>query len=152
MSTPGAQISFRVTDTGVKLGINKIAGKLPQVSRETLDEIMEQAKFEASGGYSGGNTYTVPTVYGQTYERTGNLGRSIRYLREGLTYRMINDAIDKNGKLYGDIVLGRADGSGQGRDFVGRWPNFAATMAKWAGIAIERMRSVLDALVGDFGL
>ena len=152
MSTHGATISFRVTDTGVKLGVNKIAGKLPQVSRETLDEIMEQAKFEASGGYSGGNTYTVPTVYGQTYERTGNLGRSVRYLREGLTYRMINDAVSKTGQPYGVKVLGDASGAGQGRDFVGRWPNFAAVMAKWAGIAVERMRSVLDAMVGDFGL
>ena len=152
MSNPGATISFRVTDDGVKLGLQKIAGKLPQVTRETLDEIMEQAKFEASGGYSGGNSYTVPTVYGQVYERTGNLGRSVRYLREGLTYRMINDAVSKTGQPYGVKVLGAADGSGQGRDFVGRWPNFAATMRKWADIAVERMHSVLDTLTGDFGL
>ena len=48
MSNPGATISLRVTDDGVKLGINKIADKLPQVIRETFDEIMEQAEFEVS--------------------------------------------------------------------------------------------------------
>ena len=94
----------------------------------------------------------MPTVYGQTYERTGALGKSTFWTRTGLTYRMESNAYSPEGKPYSEPVLGNASGQGQTMAFVGRWPNFAATAEKWARIAIQRMQKLLDALPGDFGL
>ncbi len=139
-------ITINVDDGKVRLGLNNLATKLPTMMESEMTPIMEQAKFEASGGYSGGNSYTVPTVYGQIYERTGTLGRGIHVTRTNLKYQMESFA------SYSVSVLGNAAGAGQTRDFVGRWPNMAAVMAKWAAVAIERMRSKIDAMIIDFGL
>lgn len=152
MGAPSSQITISFDDSKVKLGIRNLATGLPSAMESEMTPLMEQAKFEASGGYQGGNSYTVPTTYGQTYQRTGNLGRSLYLERSGLTYRMINTATSPAGEFYGVKVLGNAAGGGQGRDFMGRWPLMAQVMVKWAGIAIERMRSKIDAMVIDFGL
>jgi len=152
MGAPSSAITISVDDGKVKLGIHNLATKLPTMMKDEMDGIMEQAKFEASGGYQGGNSYTVPTTYGQTYVRTGNLGRSIYIERSGLTYKLKNTATSPTGQFYGVKVLGNAAGGGQGRDFAGRWPLMAVVMAKWAGVAIERMRSKIDAAIVDFGL
>lgn len=148
------QFSVRIEPTRVYAGLHKVADGLEPLTRDQMDTLIEDAQYEASGGYSGGNTYAnVPTVSGQVYERTGNLGRSTYWERDGLTYRMYSRAISPTGQSYSQSVVGRADGSGQTWVFVGRWPNFGAVMQKWAGIAVERMRQAKDIMVGAaFGI
>lgn len=152
MGAPSSAITIIVDDGKVKLGIRNLATKLPTMMEDEMTPIMEQAQFEAAGGYSGGNSYTVPTVYRQTYQRTGNYGRSTRVDRQGLSYKLINDATSLTGQFYGVVVGGDGLGRGQGRDFAGRWPVRFAVMQKWAAVAIERMRSKIDAAIVDFGL
>jgi len=144
-------ISVRYDDHGVYEKNRKLVGALPQLSQQELDELMDKAKFEVSGGYSGGANYQVSEVYGQVYQRTGNLGRSVFWERHGLTYKMKVEAYHE-GRNYGADVLGKADGSGQIWVFIGRWPNFAKTMSKWTDIAIRRMQEIAEKAVVDFGL
>ena len=152
MGAPSSAITISFDDSKVKLGIRNLATKLPSAMEDEMTPLMEQAQFEASGGYQGGNSYTVPTTYGQTYIRTGNYGRSTYVDRQGLTYKLKNNATSPTGQFYGVVVGGDGQGRGQGRDFVGRWPLRFAVMQKWAAVAIERMRSKIDAMIGDFGL
>ena len=143
------QISVRYDDHGVYQGVKKVSDGLPQLSREAMDGLFDEAKYEVSGGYSGGNTYNnVPELYAQSYERTGNLGRSTYWERHGLTYKMYSNAIGKTGQAYSEQVLGNASGGGQGSAFIGRWPNFMQTMTKWREIGIQRMKDALDRLIG----
>lgn len=142
------QISTRVTDNGVYQGLQKVSDGLPNMTQEQLDAAMDEAKYEVSGGWNGGNNYAVDERPGQTYERTGNLGASTYWERIGLTYAMYSDAYH-DGKAYSKYVVGMADGSGQAWMHAGRWPNFADTMAKWADIIIQRAKDGLDMLIGS---
>lgn len=104
-------ISIRVTDETVRIGLRKVGQGLPDATREELDEFMQEVKKEASGGYAGGNSYAVPET-GGGYIRTGNYGRSTFVEREGLTYRLKNEAY-RDGRVYGKYVGGDASGNGQ---------------------------------------
>jgi hypothetical protein len=146
------QFSVRFDDHGVYTGLRKFAGALPQLTRDELDSVMDNAKRDASGGYSGGASYAVQPPMNSTYQRTGNLGRSTYWEREGQTYRMYSVAIDKRGRAYSVYVVGDASGSGQADIHQGRWPLLADVMTKWAQIAVDRMRAAIDKAVGGFGL
>lgn len=147
-----SQFTIRVEKDVVQVGLTRLAASIPEAYKDVMEGAMEEAKIEASGGYSGGNSYTVPTVYGQTYIRTGNLGRAVFWERDGQSYRMKHNAASlRGGGEYGTKVLGRADGSGQTKWFVGRWPNFKTVMDKWGRIIIERLNNAVEKAIRQAG-
>ena len=99
----------------LQTAFNKFATVLP-----TLTNVDTRAALTAavakSPGYLGGNSYSVPNgdVGPHGTPRTGNLGRSTMVWQEGGSVRITVSAYSPKGFEYGPLVLGYADGSGQG--------------------------------------
>lgn len=134
------QITVKLTGAdNVQVGLSTLGAALPNLVNDNVAEIMESARYEASGGWSGGNSYTVPEVYGQTYIRTGVYGRSTYVVQDGRSYRLLSEA------PYAVQVGGDSTGAGQGRDFIGRWPNIAQVVTKWADTLTKKLDDVITA-------
>lgn len=104
-------ISLRITGLEqVQTGFNKFAATLEPVTRAATYAALERAS-KVSPGYLGGNSYTAPE---SGYVRTGNLGRSVQLEQDGLSSRLSVSAFSTKGYEYGHLIIGTADGSGQG--------------------------------------
>ena len=123
------QISVRLTGAdNVQIGIRKFGAALPDVTIVEMESTLELARHEVSGWYAGGNSYAVPTRSGQKYIRTGDYGSKVQLVQQGATFRV------ESGSDHSVWVGGRADGGGQIAEFLQRgWPNFKATVEKFAG-------------------
>jgi hypothetical protein len=134
----------------VQLGLRNLAAALPEATRQDVHNAMENARRSYRGGEPGG--YSVPMVYGQVYQRTGNLGASMYVVDSGLSSTLYSTAIH-DGNPYSVQVLGDASGAGQGRDFVGRWPLLAEVVRKWALTLTETiLPATLRRLIREQGL
>ena len=148
------QITVRVDDEKVKVGIRNVGRALPEVTKADVRVAMEGAKVEASGDYPGGGYmgYTVPTVYGQTYQRTGEYGRSFDVTETGLSYTLSSDAWSPRGEQYTVAVGGNAAGQGQSRWHVKRWPVIADVIKKWVATLMFNLDKSLSKLLRDEGM
>lgn len=140
------QITVTISEN-VRLGTKKLGAAIDDLTGADMEAQLEIARTAVRAGWPGGSYagYNVPTVYGQTYIRTGNLGASTDWVRMGTAYRVTSDAISPRGERYSVAVLGDAQGQNQGRSFVGRWPLMADVMLKWAESLLKRWTDKISA-------
>jgi hypothetical protein len=131
------QLQVTVRDYEVRTLNQRLRLSIQKLPNGVMRPILDIARKEASGGYSGGNSYAVGET-GGGYVRTGNYGSSttLEYLG-GQSYRI------EQGASYSRYVGGYADGSGQARVHVGRWPLLRDVMEK----AVE---AILEAIEAEF--
>ncbi len=116
-----AQISLRVTGLDkIQTGFNKFSSTLGVVTREQAYHALELA-VKKSPAYQGGNSYNVPLPASGVNRRTGALGSSVGLEQNGLSARITVTGYSRTGFLYGVLVLGDAEGGGQGEYFK-HWP------------------------------
>lgn len=114
------QLSLRLENNDrIRSGLNRFAQAVGPLTREIIHKAMELALKKAIP-YRGGALYDIPET-GGGYVRTGNLGRSSYVQQDGLTTTIKVEAYRK-GREYGRYVTGNAEGFGQARVHVGRWP------------------------------
>jgi hypothetical protein len=104
----------------IRLGLNQYATTLQDVTRERIYEAIHKAA-EKSPAYVGGNAYNVPLPPSGVDVRTGNLGRSVEYELVGFSAKLHINAYSEKGFKYSTLVLGDANGEGQGKYFQ-HWP------------------------------
>ncbi len=137
-----SQISIRLTGNDkIRVGLRNVGQALPDLTKDQIRTGLQGAKFEASGGYTGGANYNVPERSGQSYQRTGSYGKGFDLIEEGMTFRLRTGAYDAKGRDHAEYVGGRADGSGQAWMHAGRWPVIAKVIEKW----VRGMLAGLDA-------
>lgn len=137
-----AQITIRLeNDDKVRLGLNRWAKTLAPIAKADIKAAMERAR-KVSPAYQGGSQYNIAERGG--YERTGNLGRSVFVMEEGLSVRIVVEAY-RDGQDYGGLVLGDGRGGGQAWFHAGRWPTlFGAVEAEY-----DQLTNDIDAHLGD---
>lgn len=145
-------ITVHINGDKVFLGLKQLPGAVEDVRDDEMEEGVEEATKEASGGGAFGGGYTVPQRSGQTYVRTGNLGRSTSYTREGLSYRFKSDAVSPRGQAYSKYVLGDGTGKGQAGVHRGRWPIAYEVMKKWADKIARNIDKGIGAAARGLGL
>lgn len=119
------QFSVRLEgEDKVRVGLNRFECTLEPISKADLKAMMERAR-KTTPAYQGGAEYAIPER--GDYERTGNLGRSVDIIEDGLTVRIEVNAFH-GGTEYGPFVLGRGDGSGQAWWHAGRWPTMRSAV------------------------
>ena len=144
-------ITVRITEN-IQLGIRKLGAALKTIPDAEFQTGLEAATKEARGGWPGGGAgggYSVPQRPGQTYVRTGNLGRSSSWLREGPSYRFESNAYSVKGEPYSVGVLGDGTGGGQWGVHQGRWPTAFSIMQKWAKSITANIQQKLDAVMAE---
>lgn len=118
-----AQISVRIDSKKVMIGLRKFGDAIPDIVGATVEgDYAERVLKAISGQYRGGSSYGVALPASGKNVRTGNYGRSVTYVREGMTYRFLNNAYSRRGYNYGVKLTG--DGNGQNQKWwaAGRWP------------------------------
>lgn len=121
------QISVKLTGAGnIQIGLRKLAQALPDLANDDVENALELARHEASGWWSGGNSYAVSETSGQTYVRTGAYGRLTYVEQDGAAFRLVSEA------AHSEFVGGDADGEGQAWMHVGRWPVRAVVVRRYA--------------------
>ena len=145
------QVSLRVDDERVRLGLYRLGQTLPNVTKAAVRKGMKAVKKEASGGYSGGNSYRVPERQGQKYIRTGEYGKSFDVVEEGLTFKLKSDAV-QNGRRYTRYVGGYADGTGQSWFHRGRWPLIRDVVLRFAMSLTQELEAAIKRGIEAVGL
>ncbi len=102
-------------------GLKKLGLAVSNMPAKVIRPEMEQAGTETSGGYSGGNSYTVPERPGQDYVRTGTYGSRTRVV-PGDNNQYLKSYKLESGASYSRHVGGDAYGQGQAWMHRGRWP------------------------------
>lgn len=118
-----SQISVRIDSEKVSIGLRKFGDSIPDIVSEAVEGDYAERVLKAIGGdYRGGSSYGVPLPASGVDVRTGNYGRSVTWVREGMTYRFLNNAYSRRGYNYGPLLTG--DGNGQNQKWwaAGRWP------------------------------
>lgn len=123
------QLQIRVRDSEVRTINERLGLAVKRLPNGIMRPIMDEARKEASGWYSGGNSYSVPPT-GGGYVRTGTYGASTTLTHTGgQSYRIEQSA------AYSRYVGGYADGSGQANVHRGRWPLLRDVMTR----AVEKI-------------
>jgi len=124
------QVTLKITNLeNIQRGISKLGPAVQNVAQADIQEAMQGVVKSYMGGEPGG--YSVPERPGQTYQRTGHLGRAMSVSTLHPTGARIVSAAD-----YSQWVIGMADGSRQAWFHAGRWP-----------LLSERVEEVAEKLV-----
>ena len=142
-------LSLKITNLdNVQIGIGTFGKALPTIVQQDVIDAVNAIKAEYMGGEPGG--YSVPPPYGSTYERTGNLGRSMWVEQSGLTVTFRVEAY-QHGREYGHYVIGYADGTGQaGR--MSHWPRQRIVAEDKALALVDKCEAHLTQAAEAFGL
>jgi len=141
------QITARIEDRVVRQSLHRLGDALPNIGRRRLKSVMTDSKYEASGRYSGGASYSVPPPTGSTYIRTGDYGSSFYLVQnEGVSYTLHADSD------HARYVGGMADGTGQAAIHIGRWPNIAATVRSFLQTLTTEIEQDISAMLRSMGI
>lgn len=145
------RMTLRVEDKKVRLGLKYLGDAIPRLTARQQEQAMKAAKKEASA-YVGGNRYSVPIPRGSRYRRTGTYGRSFSLTKDGLSWRLESDAVQK-GRAYTRYVGGMADGSGQiKRHKQTGWPNISEIVTKRVMTLVVNLEKDIATAAGAAGL
>lgn len=145
------QMSVRITDHGIYQGLRKVGAGIQDWAEDEMWQFMQLVQTKASGGYTGGNTYTEVPERG--YVRTGNYGRSFSIVRNGLTFTLKVAAYSKGGNEYGKYVGGDGEGEGQAPVHVGWWPVVRRVLDSMVNTElIQKMNDGLRNLLWEAGI
>jgi hypothetical protein len=132
-------MQFSATLTGadkIRLGIHNIGAALSDIDLADVKSAMETAA-KVSVPYRGGNSYDVPAT--RSYERTGNLGRSVVVYQRGAS-TVIEASAYRRGREYTTYVIGDRNGEGQAEVHKGRW----TTMDTAVNLQLLQLVDVMD--------
>lgn len=148
----GMQVTAKIEAGKVRQSLHNLGDAIPKIGRRRFKQTMEQARYEASGGYTGGASYSIAAPPRPSYERTGTYGRSFG-IRDngGLSYTLQSDAVQR-GNHYTTAVGGNASGQGQAAVHVGRWPKIADSVRKWLGQLLQDIEADLAAVLRQEGM
>ena len=121
-------------------GMNRFVKSVPEITRERNREAMRKAKKRSVSDPPGG-AYSVPE---RGYVRTGNLSASTYLEEDGLTVRIIVNAV-RDGRDYGGYVVGNGDGYGQAGIHQGYW----VTMRDAVDDEVEDLVRDIDEKLGE---
>jgi hypothetical protein len=146
------QISVRVDDHKVKVALKKLGDAIPRITNKIMAQVMKDAKFDASGGWSGGASYQVPPKVGSKYQRTGTYGRSFKVVKyKPLAFRLYSDAI-QNGRHYTNYVGGDSKGFGQAGVHRNRWAVIFKTVTAYAKILVAKTEMAMKKYLRQEGI
>lgn len=124
----------------LQIGFNKFAQSVRTITRDDAREAMRRAKKRSVSDPPGG-AYSVPE---RGYLRTGNLSASTYLAEDGLSFRIVSEAVH-DGRPYSTYVIGNADGYGQANIHAGYWTPIRQSVDE----EIEELVVDIDAHLGE---
>jgi len=115
-------------------GLKNFGRAIPGLTNAAMGEAMKPAKYEASGRYTGGNSYGVQKRPGQTYVRKGDYGRETTLSNPASKVWRITQSAD-----YSPWVGGGAYGNKQAWMHVDRWPLLKDAMM----LAVDALKKIM---------
>jgi hypothetical protein len=148
----GVQVTAKVVDGKVRQSLRALGDVIPKVGRRRLKQILQSAKYEASGGWNGGNSYSMAGAEKPSYQRTGTYGESYKIVDNGaVSYTLQSDAV-QDGQHYTPFVGGNAAGTGQAFMHIGRWPLIGPTVEKWLRALVDDIEQDLSQFLRAQGI
>lgn len=146
------QIKSQIIDGKVRQSLRALGTAIPRVGKRRLKSVMQTAKYEASGGWNGGASYSMAAPEKPSYARTGTYGASFSLVESGpVAYTLKSDAV-QNGQHYTPFVGGNAAGGGQAWMHVGRWPLIGPTLEKWLNTLVTEIEMELSEILRQEGM
>ena len=144
------QITVQTNAGQVAQSFKKIGKALPGAVKRDVKGVMDTAKYEASGYWTGGANYGVPEVPGQSYRRTGTYGASFKVIDNGYrSFTLFSSAVQR-GVDYTRFVGGDYAGQGQAAVHRGRWPLIFDAVSRQVQALIDKVeRSIYDLFGGE---
>lgn len=148
----GTQVTSKVEDGAVRQSLKKIGDAIPRIGRRQMKRVIESAKYEASGGWNGGSSYSLAGPEKPSYERTGTYGESFEVVDNGgLSYTLKSDAVQR-GQHYTSLVGGNYEGLHQAWMHVGRWPLIGPTVTKWINTLVQEIEVEIGYILRQEGM
>jgi hypothetical protein len=111
----------KIDDKKLRVYMQQLGKAIARISDEQTKAGAVDAKFIASGKFTGGNSYSVPPRPRQKYIRTGRYGRSFKVIKKAKSQYIIRSNAIYKGNNYTRYVGGDSAGEGQARIHRGRW-------------------------------
>ena len=148
------QITVKTNAGQVIQSFRRVGEAMPGTVKADVKAVMETARYEASGYWTGGASYGVPEVPGQTYQRTGTYGASFKITDNGYRSFTLSSAAVQRGVDYTRHVGGDYAGQGQAAVHRGRWPLIFNAVSRQVAALVKNVEQSLTDLFnqGGFGL
>lgn len=128
------QLSLKAKFGRLFQGLANVGRAMPRLANSTMEDVLEDARDEASGYWKGGGSYGVPLRSGQRYRRTGRYGSGTRLVNNARNSFSITQSAP-----HSQWVGGGAYGNKQVWFHAGRWPLLVDAVRK----AVARLSKAL---------